>query len=352
VSMSPQSGIIIVTAMPHELRKIEEFLEKMQGSLNRQVILEAKILEVTLSNSNQQGIDWNKVSGRLNLAQIGGGSTLSGSGSSTATSVSRSAGSPVDVNGAGASFPNISADQLFGGVFSATLQLHNFGAFLELLSEQGNVQVLSSPRVSTMNNQQAIIKIGTDAYYVTNVTNSSTNNGGNASTNSSNITLTPFFSGIALDVTPFVDEQDNVTLHVHPTITVVSTANVTVTLNGQNQVLPLAQNNVRESDTVIRSRSGQIVIIGGLMKNETVEVSTSIPYIDKIPFFGNLTRQKQQQKLKSELVILLRPIVTRVDNYDSILKDAQRRLQEVNRGFYSGPNPEMFGNIRETQRLP
>ncbi len=352
ISMSPQSGTVMVKAMPKELRSVEEFLYKTQTSLNRQVILEAKILEISLSDGNQQGINWGSVLGRFSMAQIGGGSTLTGTGLSAATKVSNSAGSAVNV-GPGEGFPANGASTLFGGVFSAAIIGNNFSTILEFLSSQGNVQVLSSPRISTLNNQKAIIKIGDDSYFVTNVT-SATNNSGTTSTTNASINLQPFFSGIALDVTPFIDVNGNVTLHVHPTITEVTEVNKTIVVNGENQVLPLAHSTIRESDSVIRAQSGQIVVIGGLMKNEMTEVSTSVPYLGRIPFLGNLFRHSNQQKEKRELVILLKPVVLLSGGGEErdLLEDAQRRLNRLDRGFYHGPQVEMFGNIRETQAVP
>ncbi len=351
VSASPQSGVVVVRAMPQELRKIEEFLVKIQNSLNRQVILEAKVLEVSLTDATQQGINWGAFVGRTSMAQIGGGSMLSGTGISSATTTSNTAGDTASVKPHAYSVPNIGSTSLFGGIFSATVDMGSFSTLMDFLNSQGNVQVLSSPRVSTLNNQKAIIKIGTDAYFVTNVaSNTSTSGGGN--TTSSSITLQPFFSGIALDVTPFVDDSEGITLHVHPSITTVTEVSKTIVVNGENQILPLAQSVIRESDSVVRAQSGQIVVIGGLMKNETTEVSVSVPLVDKIPFFGNLFRQKKQEKLKSELVILIRSQVISADNLADILRDTKGRLNKVDRGFYDGPKVEIFGSEREVERLP
>lgn len=349
ISVSAQSGVIVVKAMPEEHRRIEEFLDAMQRSLNRQVILEAKVLEVRLSDAFQQGINWASIAGRLKSSQLGGGTTLSGSGINSATSVSSIAGNAADLKPVTGSDFATTTEKAFGGIFAATFRTSDFSALIELLNSQGNVQVLSSPRVSTLNNQKAIIKVGQDEYFVTNVSSSSS---GTSSSTSSDISLQPFFSGIALDVTPFIGDNDYVTLHVHPSITTVSEANKVIVVDGKNQSLPMAKSTVRESDSVIRSKSGQLVIIGGLMKHETTEISTSIPFVDKIPLIGNLFRQKKQEKVKSELVILIRPVILSEFNWKTVLEETDQRIRALDRGFYTGAKQQFFGSERETQETP
>lgn len=351
VATSPQSGVIIVRAFPEELRKVEEFLMRTQKSLNRQVILDAKVLEVTLDDGYQHGINWGAIVGRYGFNQVGGGSTLGGSGTNSTTQVSGIAGNGGNIDPSLASQVADGAIQAFGGMFAMSFQTGGFSYFVELLNQQGNVQVLSSPRVATLNNQKAIIKIGTDEYYVTDVgSNTSTSSG--STTTSADVSLDPFFSGIALDVTPFIDENNNVTLHVHPTITTVSESTKTVVLDGKNQTYPLAKSILRESDSVVRAKSGQIIIIGGLMKHETVEVNTSVPWLGDIPFFGSVFRQTKQVKSKKELVILLRPSVVDTEDWAGHLRNESDRFADVDRGFHFGGRSEMFGYEAEYKRTP
>ena len=348
-SVSPQSGIVMVKAMPQELRQVEEFLSRIQNSLNRQVLLEAKIIEISLTDGTQQGINWSSALGAVALTQMGGGSTLTGAGINSATTVSNAAGETANLRKR-LSYPQQGDTTLFGGVFSAAVD-GNFAVLLEFLNSQGNVQVLSSPRISALNNQKAVIKIGKDEYFVTDVS-SNTNSSGGGSNTTANVDLQPFFSGIALDVTPFIDDDNNVTLHVHPTITSVTEIEKTIVVNGENQVLPLAQSTIRESDSIIRARSGQIVVIGGLMRNETIEVSTSVPYLDQIPLLGHLFKNTRQERLKSELVILLKPVVVSRASNEFLLQDANQRLQRLNRGFTPGSKPKIFGKIHEETGAP
>ncbi len=349
ISVSAQSGVIVVKAMPDEHRRIEEFLDAIQRSLNRQVILEAKILEVRLNDTFQQGINWASIAGRLKTSQLGGGTTLSGNGINTETSASGIAGNIADMKPVTGGDFVTTTEKAFGGIFAATFRTSDFAALIELLSAQGNVQVLSSPRVSALNNQKAIIKVGQDEYFVTNVSSSSS---GTSSSTSSDVSLQPFFSGIALDVTPFIGDSDYVTLHVHPSITTVDEVVKQIVVDDKDQTLPLARSTVRESDSVIRAKSGQLIIIGGLMKHETTEISTSIPFVDKLPLIGNLFRQKKQDKIKSELVILIRPVVLSELNWKAVLEETDQRFKSLDRGFYTGPKHEFFGSERETQVTP
>jgi MSHA biogenesis protein MshL len=185
--------------------------------------------------------------------------------------------------------------------------------------------MLSNPRVTATNNQKAVIKVGEDEYFVTEV--SSTTVTGNATTTSPEIELTPFFSGIALDVTPQIDEFGSVILHVHPSVTETEEQNKVVTLNNQDYVLPLAQSNIRESDTVIRAGSGEIVIIGGLMQTLTTDQESKTPLLGDVPVLGNLFKSVRRVQSKKELVILIRPTVVMADTWQ---QQQQRSLKLLN----------------------
>ncbi|MEM7293096.1 MAG: secretin N-terminal domain-containing protein, partial [Pseudomonadota bacterium] len=264
VVVSPQAGMVIVRAMPSELREAENFLRVTQGNLHRQVILEAKIVEVELNDGYQAGINWSALgedgSDSLLVGQTGGGNVFTN-------------GNSLDPNGN----TTITNPAPFGGVFSASLQLDDFTSFIELLEVQGSVQVLSSPRVSTVNNQKAVIKVGQDEFFVTEISSSDisgTGNTGNSTT--PDITLTPFFSGIALDVTPQIDVNGGVILHIHPTVSEVIDQTKNITINGQTQSLPLALSSVRESDSIVHARSGEVVVIGGLMQNSSKDINAGV----------------------------------------------------------------------------
>jgi MSHA biogenesis protein MshL len=213
VVVNPQSGVVVARAIPTELREIEAYLQATQLIAQRQVILEAKILEVELSEGFQSGINWAAVAGDFSFFHTGGGTNLVGE-----SALSDIAGADVTQEPGVTDLAGVAASA-FGGVFSMAFNGSDFTAFIELLEAQGNVQVLSSPRISTMNNQKAIIKVGTDEFFVTDV--STTTITSTTTQTTPNIELTPFFSGIALDVTPQISEGGDVTLHIHPTVSQV-----------------------------------------------------------------------------------------------------------------------------------
>jgi len=320
VVVSPQSGVVVVRAMPHELREVESYLKAAQLIAERQVILEAKVLEVELSDGFQSGINWAAVIDKVSLGQTGGGTVFdntAGLSNLSGQSIPLRPGVPP-VSGLPAS--------AFGGVFSLAVHDDNFAGFVELLKSQGNVQVLSSPRISSMNNQKAIIKVGTDEFFVTDV--STTTVTGTATTSTPNIELTPFFSGIALDVTPQISGDGIVTLHIHPSVSEVTDQQKRISIAGVEQTLPLARSSVRESDSVVRARSGQLVVIGGLMQTKVQDQNARMPGLGDVPAVGGLFRQTKNRSVKSELVILLRPLVIdSAEDWSRAVDDSRQRIR-------------------------
>ncbi|MCD9503028.1 pilus (MSHA type) biogenesis protein MshL [Photobacterium phosphoreum] len=292
VMISPQAGLISVRAFPNELREVKQFLGISQQRLVRQVVLEAKIMEVTLNDSYQQGINWQNITRSIGGTNIAIGST------------------PIVNTAAIAALPggNVISD-LLGGQTNITISDGNFTSVLSFLETQGDLNVLSSPRVTAANNQKAVIKVGGDEYFVTNV--SSSNVSGDNSTAAPDIELTPFFSGISLDVTPQIDDQGGVLLHVHPTVVDIKNEIKAVDLGEKFGVyqLPLAKSTIRESDSIIHARSGDVVVIGGLMKTVMTDQVSKVPLLGDIPLVGNLFRNINKVKQKTELVILLKPTV-------------------------------------------
>ena len=309
VVINPQSGVVVVRALPNELREVESFLVATQLIVQRQVILEAKIIEVRLSDGFQSGINWSALSkpgnNSITASTIGGGSVLVNE-----SGVSDIAGSSGSLNPVSNLLNPIdgAATSAFGGVFTLALNLGDFTSFIELLKTQGNVQVLSSPRVATMNNQKAVIKVGTDEFFVTDISSNQTLSGNNTNI-SPDITLTPFFSGIALDVTPQISGAGEVILHIHPTVSEVLDQQKTVVVGNITQQIPLALSTVRESDSIVRAKSGQVIVLGGLMQDLTDDRDAGAPMLSDIPYIGNLFKHKKKTSIKSELVILLKPIV-------------------------------------------
>ncbi len=318
VVVSAQAGLVVVRAMPSELRDVEAFLQAAQNSLHKQVILEAKVVEVQLSDAFRAGINW-AVLGSDSNGAIGFGQSTIVSGAAAILD--------PDLNFAesGLSRPGSADNFPFGGLFAVGAASDEFAALITLLNTQGDAQVLSSPRVATVNNQKAVIKVGTDEFFVTEIESTTTT--GTATTTTPKITLTPFFSGIALDVTPHVTGDNEVILHIHPTVSEVEDQIKDITVAGQTQTLPLAFSSVRESDSIVRAKNGQVIVIGGLMQDRTRTEKAKTPFLGDLPLVGKLFQQERDISARSELVILLRPII--VDSgrvWQEQVQDATRRV--------------------------
>ena len=341
VVVSRQSGVVVVRAMPDELRAVALYLKASQLSVERQVILEAKILEVQLNDSFQSGINWASFSrllgNPLGFGFVAPGTALTsapgaqGGFSSTADTINPRTGlrgeTTLNISPAGVIQ---AAGNAAGSLFGIAVQGNNFAALLSFLETQGTVHVLSSPRIATMNNQKAILKVGTDDFFVTKV--SSTVNTSTVGTSTTpDVTLQQFFSGVVLDVTPQIDAFDNIILHVHPSVTEVTTLNRIVNLGQLGTLnLPLASSNTSETDSVVRGQTGQIIAIGGLMRQATASDRSQVPVAGDVPVVGELFKNSNRITQKRELVILIKPtIVDSSASWGSDLTESQRRIQAL-----------------------
>ena len=277
-----------------QLREVEQFIDITQSQISRQVILEAIIIEVILDDSHQAGVNWQSVIRQASDAAP----ILTGIGS-------------------------------IGSVFSIGGRWGDFSAALELLETQGKTNILSSPRISTLNNQKAIIKVGSDEYFITDISSNTVSSGSSTITNP-DITWTPFFSGIALDVTPQINDQDEITLHIHPSITRVESQTKDFTINGEDGSLPMALNTVRESDSIVKANNGQIIVIGGLMQESTTEDKKGVAGLTQIPYIGNLFRVNTGKAKKSELVILLKPtLINSTLDWTDTMESSKKQLKQL-----------------------
>ena len=324
VIINPGAGLVMVRSDGKSLAQVEEYLRRTQLIMQRQVVLEAKILEIGLNEGYQQGINWADIQ--------------------SASSVTASDGLPEDFTAQALAGQVITTSDI-GGLFSASVRAGDFTGLIELLGEQGNVQILSSPRISTVNNQKAVIKVGTDEFFVTDIDFNNNNSAVTATDRTStSVELTPFFSGISLDVTPQISEDGAITLHVHPSVSEVNDQEKVITVGDRDVTLPLALSTVRETDSVIRAESGQIVVIGGLIQNASEDNNSAVPFFSEIPLLGELFKQRRFQSRKSELVILLRPVVagSQQMNADvSASRDRMRVLRELLESSESvKPQPE------------
>jgi MSHA biogenesis protein MshL len=331
VVVNPQAGVIVVRGMPTDIRSVEAYLRAIKLSVERQVMLEAKIVEVTLSESFQAGINWAAFpTGRLQFGVLNGDTLLRNSGSISTPTLF---GDPANRTLATGNSPSLLAGVGGGSLFGLALQTGHFASLLEFLEGQGSAQVLSSPRIATLNNQKAVLKVGTDEFFVTNVASGTSTSGvtTGATTSFPTLTLQPFFSGVALDITPQIDEASNVILHIHPSVSSVVQDDRRInlgTLFGGNITLPLARSTVSETDSIVKVADGNIVAIGGLMKMDIGDRRSGLPGVQDIPIINNVLGNRARLSNKKELVILIKPTIVHGETDPAELSAVRDRLVE------------------------
>lgn len=299
VVVNPDSGLVVVQAFPKEIRMVTQYFDKLQKIMTRQVILEARVLEVRLDAQYQSGIQWKALG--------------------------------LDWNGTG-KFPGELTDP------SSAFTIHSivnpdFSFVINLLNTQGKTQVLSSPRIATMNNQKAIIKVGQDQFFVTKI--SSTVTPSVTAQTTQDVDFTPFFSGISLDVIPEIDRNNDVILHIHPVISRVQEDTKSFVLGSETtQNLPMAKSTIRESDTIVHAKSGEVIILGGLMEDLSDRFDASVPGFDNSRLDQAFGRH-DKLAAKIELVILLKPIVVTNDStvWNDDLAKAKQGFEHAQGGF-------------------
>jgi len=293
--INKSTGVIWVTDYPANLNKVASYLETVEGSSQRQVTIQAKIMEVILSDQYKAGINWKVIEGLPRSINLSWGltdktGTTGYPGGTTSTTSGTTTG--------GIATPGTFKIKPFGG----TLAIGALGTevalsdIVQAISEQGDVKILSNPTISTLNNQKAIIRVGDqDVFFIT---------GAIATQNTVTQTIQPMTIdiGIILDVTPQIAEDGTIIMNIHPSIT--EKTGEKVTPDGKT-TFPLL--SVRETDTTVRVRDNQTIIIAGLMAEKKEEAAIGVPLLKSIPLLGHLFRYKTENKKKSELVIMITP---------------------------------------------
>jgi MSHA biogenesis protein MshL len=324
IIVSPHSGVIVVKGFPKDLRDVEGYLRSARLSIERQVMLEAKIVEVTLKEEFESGINWAVLSGgnhRVSSGAAAGRINVPGSiGSqygiqpgSIVTSVDTSTTPPTVIPSTLGDLVNSPFASGRTGLLGLAFTTNSFNGLLAFLETQGAVHVLSSPRVAAVNNQKAVLRVGTDDFFITNISTTTTSSATGTVTTPT-ITVQPFFSGISLDVTPQIDADGMVMMHVRPSVSEVSERSRVVNLGNLGTfTLPLASSNVNETDTVVRVQDGYIVAIGGLMQQAQSEEKSKVPGAGDVPVAGELFKRGNRAMVKRELVFLIKPTVIQGD---------------------------------------
>lgn len=301
VMIQPQLGLIVVTAMPDELARVEKFIEAAQESLRREVVIQIQFLEVVLNKGYQSAIDFDT----FGPDEVEFGST---NGIRAQTS---SLNANLDANSNPIQFSTNFTD---------------FEAVFRLLQRRGTTQVISSPNLRALNNQKAVFQDGDSEYFQTSI-GSTVVAGGNATTTSSQSDLQSFFSGISMDITPQISANGEITLHVHPTIS--TTTEQPKSVGGQ--VAPLPRSSIREIDSIIKAENGKIVVLGGLAYERSANEAAGLPGAERIPLVGAALESRQRTSVKSEFIILLKPIIANSTNDRTLINESNARFRDINR---------------------
>jgi MSHA biogenesis protein MshL len=308
--INKSTGTIMVTDYPVHLNKVASYLETVEASSQRQVSIQAKILEVILSNDHKEGINWQAIEGLPRSINVAWGLT----DKAKTTGFPGTSSGFLTGTGTGATTTTINTPGVFkiapyGGIFAlgAAGTEVALSDIMQAIALQGDVKVLSSPTISTLNNQKAIIRVGNQSvFFITGAVATQT-------------TVTQFIQpmtidiGIILDVTPQIAEDGTIIMNIHPSITDQTGS---VTAPDGKSTFPLL--SVRETDTTVRVRDGQTIIIAGLMQEKTLENYTGFPVLDSLPLLGGLFRYKTGTKTNSELVIMITPtlqVVKKVEDF-------------------------------------
>jgi general secretion pathway protein D len=321
VIANPETGLLNIRATSRQHEKVQEFLDQVMTNAKRQVLIEATVAEVQLNNEYQRGIDWQ----RLRSGAAAAGVPSFGFGRSGLEFGQSSGSTPAGIN---------TNAFVFGGAITSL----NFNFALKLLESFGDVRVLSSPKISVLNNQTAVLKVVDNLVYFTiQAQTTSTNNAPAVTTFTTTVNSVPV--GFIMSLVPQISEADTVLLNLRPTISRkigdVADPNPSLALAGVTSLIPVIQ--TREMESVLRVQSGQVAVLGGLMQDASSRVEDTIPGINQIPGLGALLEQRKDLNQKTELVIFLRAVVIRDASIDGDYAGFRAVLPGSN--FFSKPNP-------------
>jgi MSHA biogenesis protein MshL len=320
VIANPETGILNIRATSRQHEKVQEFLDQVMTNAKRQVLIEATVAEVQLNNEYQRGIDWQRL--RSGAASVGVPSF--GLGRSGLEGGQFSANTPANIN---------TNAFVFGGAITSL----NFNFALKLLESFGDVRVLSSPKISVLNNQTAVLKVVDNLVYFTIQAQTTTSQTTSLTTFTTTLNSVPV--GFIMSLVPQISEADSVVLNLRPTISRkigdVADPNPSLAAAGVTSLIPVIQ--TREMESVLRVQSGQIAVLGGLMQDAVTNIEDTIPGVRDIPWLGQLLSQRKDVNQKTELVIFLRPVVIRDPSVDGDYRNFRGMLPGAD--YFLKPNP-------------
>ncbi|HEU4440610.1 MAG TPA: pilus (MSHA type) biogenesis protein MshL [Burkholderiales bacterium] len=320
VIANPETGILNIRATSRQHEKIQEFLDNVMTNARRQVLIEATVAEVQLNNQYQRGIDWQ----RLRSGTVAPGVPSFGQGTSGLEFGQASAGTPAGIN---------TNAFVFGGAITSL----NFNFALKFLESFGDVRVLSSPKISVLNNQTAVLKVVDNLVYFTIQAQSTANQTSTLTTFTTTLNSVPV--GFIMSLVPQISDTDTVVLNLRPTISRkigdVADPNPSLAAAGVTSLVPVIQ--TREMESVLRVQSGQVAVLGGLMQDAVTNIEDTIPGVRDLPGVGQIFSQRKDLNQKTELVIFLRPVVIKDASIDGDYGSYRHLLPGAD--FFSKPNP-------------
>jgi MSHA biogenesis protein MshL len=334
VIVNAEAGLVIVRATSRQHEKIQEFLDQVLANAKRQVLIEATIAEVQLNNQYQQGIDWSALRTR-GLNTISGGQISSGNVTTTPQFPPVFNVTPPSSLPSASAIPNLFTLAISRGT--------NIAGVLQLLESFGTVRVLSSPKLSVLNNQTALLRVVDNIVYFNvqvSVIPGTINSATTVATNTTPVTVPV---GFVMNVTPQISGDDTILLNVKP-----STTRLIRFVNDPNPDLaragvqnPVPQLRMREMESLIKVNSGQIAVLGGLIEDSINDIEDTIPIINAIPFIGSLFSSRNRNNTKTELVVFLRPLVVKDASIDGDFRSFRTMIPGED--FISRPNPGKAG---------
>ena len=334
-----ESGVLSVYATQRQHERVQEFVDRVMGSVKRQVLIEATVVEVELGSNYQQGINWQRLQG---AGVTGTSITVQPSGpvSLPGGAVPGVAAAAVNAATGGFTNPGLTTSGLLQiGYVNPTSRLGNIAAAITLLESFGKVRVLSSPKLSVLNNQTAILKVVNNLVYFTIGATTTPGSLGVPAVTTFTSTPNTVAVGFVMSVTPQIDDHDSVSINVRPTISriirYVNDPNPALAAAGVLNPVPEVQ--TREMESILKVPNQQIAVMGGLMQDSSTNNEDAVPGVSGIPFLGELFRYRNELQRKSELVIFLRPVVLHEASLDGDFQEYRRFLP--GQDFFSRPNP-------------
>lgn len=315
--INPQAGLIMARAEPATLDEAARYIDAVEGSVQRQVLIEARVVEVTLSKDHQLGVNWAAI---LNPAGFTG--LLTSALGVTNPSIALNSGSVLN--------QSVNASV---GRFQYAISNGNVGVVIDALSRQGQLRMLSSPHISALNNQKAVIRVVREEVFFTQTSLVSQSVGPTVTTENIENLIVPI--GVVLDIIPQIAASGEITLSINPSISELVEVRTFSSPEG-DAVSTQPVIDRRDLDTVAKVHSGETVLIAGIMRERKAEDLRGVPWLMNLPFLGNAFRRTEQAVLRTELVIFITPTLISAKSNQELTEEANRKLKELEQPFKLG----------------